>query len=178
MWVASGPKSNGARCSIVGVYFALVLVQLASFPGLPWLQLWSLPVCFRLGNVLEVGLVSWLELVLFLQLLCSWRYKCEYATMSRTCDVTRATDHVVRFTRPSGSVFAYCKRSKTWAEESLGTRLGTAPTNLEVWNSSVANTAVSNVIHTNGCKALKRPYKSGNFKTTHSLSFLSSYYIE
>ena len=30
---------------------------------------------------------------------------------------------MVRFTRPSGSVFAYCKRSKTGAEEGLGTRL-------------------------------------------------------
>ena len=39
-----------------------------------------------------------------------------------SCDVTCGTDHV-RFTRPSGSVFAYCKRSKTGAEEGLGTRL-------------------------------------------------------
>ena len=38
---------------------------------------------FRLGNVIEVRLVSWLELVLFLQLLCSWRYNCEYVSMSR-----------------------------------------------------------------------------------------------
>ena len=43
--------------------------------------------------------------------------------MSRICDVTRGRDHVVRFTRPSGSVFAYCKRSKTGAGEGLGTRL-------------------------------------------------------
>ena len=34
-----------------------------------------------------------------------------------------AADHVVRFTRPSPSVFAYCKRSKTGAGEGLGTRL-------------------------------------------------------
>ena len=39
------------------------------------------------------------------------------------CDA-RGRDHVVRFTRPSGSVFAYCKRSKTGAGEGLGTRLG------------------------------------------------------
>ena len=78
--------------------------------------------CFRVGYVLEVGLVSWLELVLLLQLLCSWRYKCEYVSMSRICDATRCTDHV-RFTRPSGSVFAYYKRSKTGAGEGLGTRL-------------------------------------------------------
>ena len=32
-----------------------------------------------------------------------------------------ATDHVVRFTRPSPSVFAYCKQSKTGAGEGLGT---------------------------------------------------------
>ena len=37
------------------------------------------------------------------------------------------TDHVVRFTRPSGSVFAYCKRSKTGAGEGLGTRLALTP---------------------------------------------------
>ena len=43
--------------------------------------------------------------------------------MSRTCDVMCAADHVVRFTRPSPSVFAYCKRSKTGAGEGLGTRL-------------------------------------------------------
>ena len=35
----------------------------------------------------------------------------------------RGRDHVVRFTRPSGSVFAYWKRSKTGAGEGLGTRL-------------------------------------------------------
>ena len=34
-----------------------------------------------------------------------------------------AANHVVRFTRPSGSVFAYCKQSKTGAGEGLGTRL-------------------------------------------------------
>ena len=34
-----------------------------------------------------------------------------------------AADHMVRFTRPSGSVFAYCKRSKTGAREGLGMRL-------------------------------------------------------
>ena len=39
-----------------------------------------------------------------------------------TCDAC-ATDHMVRFTRPFPSVFAYCKRSKTGAGEGLGTRL-------------------------------------------------------
>ena len=39
-----------------------------------------------------------------------------------TCDAC-AADQVVRFTRPSPSVFAYCKRSKTGAGEGLGTRL-------------------------------------------------------
>ena len=84
-----------------------------------------LQFCFRLGDVLEVGLVFWLELVLFLQLIysCMWRYKCEYVSMSRICDVSRAANHVVRFTRPSGSIFAYCKRSKTRAGEGLGMRL-------------------------------------------------------
>ena len=42
--------------------------------------------------------------------------------MVTTCDAC-AADHVVRFTRPSPSVFAYCKRSKTGAGEGLGTRL-------------------------------------------------------
>ena len=32
-------------------------------------------------------------------------------------------DHVRRFPRPSPSVFAYCKRSKTRGVEGLGTRL-------------------------------------------------------
>ena len=35
-----------------------------------------------------------------------------------------AVDHVMKFTRPSPSVFAYCKRSKTGGVEGLGTRLG------------------------------------------------------
>ena len=48
----------------------------------------------QLSYVLEVALVSWLELVLFLQLL--WRYKCEYLFVSRICDVMCAADHVVR----------------------------------------------------------------------------------
>ena len=39
-----------------------------------------------------------------------------------TCDAC-AADHVVRFSRPSPPVFAYCKRSKTGAGEGLGTRL-------------------------------------------------------
>ena len=32
--------------------------------------------------------------------------------------------HVIKWTRPSPSVFAYCKRSKTGRWEGLGTRLG------------------------------------------------------
>ena len=40
-----------------------------------------------------------------------------------TCDAC-AMDHMVRFTRPSSSVFAYCKQSKTGAGEGLQTRLG------------------------------------------------------
>ena len=39
-----------------------------------------------------------------------------------TCDAC-ATDHVVRFTKLSPSVFAYWKRSKTGAGEGLGMRL-------------------------------------------------------
>ena len=43
--------------------------------------------------------------------------------ISVTTSDAGAADHVVRFTRPSPSVFAYCKRSKTGAGEGLGTRL-------------------------------------------------------
>ena len=42
------------------------------------------------------------------------------------CDIC-APDHVVRFTRPSPSIFAYCKRSKTGSGEGLGMRLHTSP---------------------------------------------------
>ena len=43
-----------------------------------------------------------------------------------------AADHVVRFTRLSPSVFAYCKRSKTGAGEGLGTRLS-------IWSKNLRN---------------------------------------
>ena len=42
--------------------------------------------------------------------------------MSRICDVTFAMDHVVRFTRPSGSVLHTASNQKQ-AGEGLGTRL-------------------------------------------------------
>jgi len=42
--------------------------------------------------------------------------------IERRCD-SRGTDHVMKFHRPSPSVFAYCKRSKTGGVEDLGTRL-------------------------------------------------------
>ena len=38
------------------------------------------------------------------------------------CD-TCAADHMLRFTRPSHSIFTYCKRSKSGAGEGLGMRL-------------------------------------------------------
>jgi len=34
-----------------------------------------------------------------------------------------ATDHVMKFPRPSSSVFAYCKQSETGGIEGLGRRL-------------------------------------------------------
>ena len=37
------------------------------------------------------------------------------ANMSRTCDVMCAADHIVRFTRPTSYVFAYCRRSEIGA---------------------------------------------------------------
>ena len=46
----------------------------------------------------------------------------------KTCDACD-TDHMVRFTMPSPSVFAYCKRSKTGAGEGLGMRLAIACVN-------------------------------------------------
>ena len=36
---------------------------------------------------------------------------------------SRTADHVMKFPRPSPSIFAYCKWSKTWSIEGLGTRL-------------------------------------------------------
>ena len=47
--------------------------------------------------------------------------------MSRSCDVSRAADHVMKYPRPSPSVFAYCKRSKTGGVEGLETRLDCDP---------------------------------------------------
>ena len=44
-------------------------------------------------------------------------------------------DQVVRFTRPSDSVFAYCKQSKTGAKEGLGMRL--EPNSLTFFLSSL-----------------------------------------
>ena len=43
-----------------------------------------------------------------------------------TCDAC-AVDHVVRFTGPSPSAFAYCKQSKTGGWEGLGMRLRPPP---------------------------------------------------
>ena len=56
-----------------------------------------------------VRLVFRLEFVLFLQLLCGWRYKYEYVSMSRICDVSRAADHVV------SSVFCILQANKKWS---------------------------------------------------------------
>jgi len=86
--------------------------------------------CLQRNRPSAVLLQSWLcsrgrtrlELVLFLQLLCSWRYKSEYVSMSSICDVSCTVNHMVRFTRPSGSIFAYCKRSKSGAGEGLWER--------------------------------------------------------
>jgi len=41
----------------------------------------------------------------------------------------RAADHVMKFCRPSLSIFAHCKQSKTGGVEGLGTRLISSPTN-------------------------------------------------
>ena len=81
-----------AKKNIFG--FAILAVELSL---IQWFS-------FRLGNVIEVRLVSRLELVLFLQLLCSWRYNCKYVSMSRIFEVTSTGDHMVRFIRPSSSV--------------------------------------------------------------------------
>ena len=42
---------------------------------------------------------------------------------SMAIHISVTTCDVLGFTRPSPSVFAYCKRSKTGAREGLGTRL-------------------------------------------------------
>ena len=49
-------------------------------------------VLLRLGYVLEVGLVSQLDLVLIPKHLCSWRYKFEYVSVSRTYDLHTVSD--------------------------------------------------------------------------------------
>ena len=56
--------------------------------------------------------------------------------MPRTCDVMCASDHVVRFTRPSPSIFAYGKRSKTAAGEGLGTRLAIVSNQVTAWTNT------------------------------------------
>ena len=54
------------------------------------------------------------------------------------CDA-RAADHVVRFTRPSGSIFAYCKQSKTETGEGLGTKLMKKDFSCLVLHSGIQN---------------------------------------
>jgi len=44
----------------------------------------------------------------------------------------RAADHVMKFPRPSPSVIAYCKRSKTGGVEGLGMRLLNLPVLLKL----------------------------------------------
>ena len=71
------------------------IVKMTPLLNLQQLQ-WNHPSAIMLQTyVLEVGLVSRLELVLFLQVLCSWRYKWEYLFVSRICDIMCAADHVV-----------------------------------------------------------------------------------
>jgi len=83
-------------------------------------------ISFEPGYVLQVGLTSPLasplELVSILYLLYNCGYEREYAVASRIYDVSCATDHVMKF-RPSPSIFAYCKQSKTGGIEGLGMRL-------------------------------------------------------
>ena len=54
--------------------------------------------------------------------LCDHALRANIAYSVTTCDAC-AADHMVRFTRPSPSIFAYCKRSKTGTREGLGMRL-------------------------------------------------------
>ena len=55
-----------------------------------------------------------------------------------------AADHVVRFTRPSPSVFAYCKQSKTGAGEGLGMRLIGLQDERSLMKANVLDTALAN----------------------------------
>ena len=49
---------------------------------------------------IEIGLISWLELVSFLSLLCRLRGNCEYVSGSRIRVNICGTDHIVRNPRP------------------------------------------------------------------------------
>ena len=49
---------------------------------------------------IEIGLISWLELALFLLLHYSLRGNCEYISRSRICVNICGTDHMVRNPRP------------------------------------------------------------------------------
>ena len=52
---------------------------------------------------------------------------CASLAVERRCDNDgRAADHVIRFPRPSPSIFAHCKRSRTGGVEGMGTRLARA----------------------------------------------------
>ena len=146
--------------------------------------------CFRVGYVLEVGLVSQLELVLFLQLLCSWRYKCElYVSMSRICDVTRGTDHVVRFTfwlsfrilqaiknrsrgRP-GNEASYTKLSR--ANLSM---MKPATLKIKAWEQDYRATYFLNSIHLNHSQApLSMYFRRQPFRLRRLLASLVLHYF-
>ena len=47
-------------------------------------------------------------------------YECEYAFASRVCDVSRAADHVMKFPRPSPSIFCVLQVIKHWRRRRPG----------------------------------------------------------
>ena len=76
--------------------------------------------------------------------------------MFKTCDVSCAVDHVIRFTRHSPSIFAYCMRSKTGAREGLRTRLSNCTCHCP-WHLECMNIYMYCVLHQLCCSMSELP---------------------
>ena len=100
--------------------------------GRPWERLtWTVSFCgdwlspFSTSSFLMVTVYAkteWEGIRIKVFFSCEVHISCWQPLSVTTCD-TCAMDHVVRFTRLSPSIFAYCKWLKTGGGEGLGTRL-------------------------------------------------------
>ena len=81
--------------------------------------------CVSFGNLSELCLPAWIYLVLPVGacLLFMAGTECKISLLYCMARHNCVVDHMVRNPRPSPSIFAYCKRSKTGGGEGLGTRL-------------------------------------------------------